>query len=547
MARALDHGAARVHGQPPGARGARAARASPQCSGTAVSAAWVGVEQLTAATSSISVRSVWWPTDAMTGTRSSATVRHSVSSQKAKRSASEPPPRATTTTSTSSDGGQVLQRAGDGRRGVAVLHRGEGPHHPPGPAAAVQAGEHVVARLAALAGHHADAARQRRARQALLGLEQPLGRQRPAQDLDLGEQVALAGEAQAADGERERRRRRARARVVVRARRRRRPARRRTARPAAGAAPRRRRATSSTARRPRRRAARTTRGRARRAGRRPRRTAARGRVCAARRAAWPRRRRPGTGRRAGNPRCPRGARADRPSPTTLAGAEARPTALQSRTGGGRSNRLMALPDHRADTVARLTGLLEVTRLVRSEQDLDALLPAIAAAVSEAMGYGRSSSRSTARPGTTSASRPSTAPPEGREALLGRERTWSEWEPLFDLRFESPRLLPAALGPVRLVLGRVVSFVPDIEMADGPDAWHPEDALFVPAAPQRGAHARDHVRRRAGLRAAPVRRRPRGARRAGRPRRPGRAGHAGRRRGRAPPHGARAAAARVRPA
>ena len=84
------------------ARAATAARASPQCSGTAVSAAWVGVEQLTAATSSISVRSVWWPTEAMTGTRSSATVRHSVSSQKAKRSAIDPPPRATTTTSTSS-------------------------------------------------------------------------------------------------------------------------------------------------------------------------------------------------------------------------------------------------------------------------------------------------------------------------------------------------------------------------------------------------------------------------------------------------------------
>ena len=71
-------------------------------SATAASAACVGVEQLTAATSSISVRSVWWPTDEITGTRSSATVRHSASSQNANRSASEPPPRATITTSTSS-------------------------------------------------------------------------------------------------------------------------------------------------------------------------------------------------------------------------------------------------------------------------------------------------------------------------------------------------------------------------------------------------------------------------------------------------------------
>ena len=51
--------------------------------GTAASAAWVGVEQDTAATSSISVRSVWWPTEEITGTRSSATVRHNASSQKA--------------------------------------------------------------------------------------------------------------------------------------------------------------------------------------------------------------------------------------------------------------------------------------------------------------------------------------------------------------------------------------------------------------------------------------------------------------------------------
>jgi hypothetical protein len=114
------------------------------------------------------------------------------------------------------DSGQVLQSARDGRGGVTVLHGGEGPHHASLPAAAAQAGEHVVARLAAFAGHHADAARQRGPRQALLRLEQPFRRERAAQDLDLGEQVALARETKAADGERERRRGGARPRVVVR-------------------------------------------------------------------------------------------------------------------------------------------------------------------------------------------------------------------------------------------------------------------------------------------------------------------------------------------
>ena len=68
--------AARALERPRGGRGARsrAARRAQRrarlgaVDGTAASAAWVGVEQLTAATSSISVRSVWWPTEAITGT-----------------------------------------------------------------------------------------------------------------------------------------------------------------------------------------------------------------------------------------------------------------------------------------------------------------------------------------------------------------------------------------------------------------------------------------------------------------------------------------------
>src|SRR2546423_632684 len=92
-------------------------RAARQSSGTAASAACVGVEQQTAATSSISVRSVWCPTDAITGTRSSATVRHSASSQNANRSASEPPPRATMMTSTS--GVAASSRSAAAIRGAA--------------------------------------------------------------------------------------------------------------------------------------------------------------------------------------------------------------------------------------------------------------------------------------------------------------------------------------------------------------------------------------------------------------------------------------------
>jgi diguanylate cyclase (GGDEF)-like protein len=140
---------------------------------------------------------------------------------------------------------------------------------------------------------------------------------------------------------------------------------------------------------------------------------------------------------------------------------------------------MGAPDHRTDTVARLTGLLEVTRLVRSEQDLDALLPAIATAIGEAMGFG-TVVISLYRPAWNDF-RVETVhgSDEGREALLGRERTWIEWEPLFDVRFERHGCFLLPWDEFDWSWDNSVSFVPDIVMADGPNAWHPEDSLFVP--------------------------------------------------------------------
>jgi diguanylate cyclase (GGDEF)-like protein len=140
---------------------------------------------------------------------------------------------------------------------------------------------------------------------------------------------------------------------------------------------------------------------------------------------------------------------------------------------------MVPPDHRVDTVARLTGLLEVTRLARSERDLGALLPAIAEAISGAMGYGTvvislyRPAWNDIRVETVHGSE------EGREALLGRERTWMEWEPLFDLEFERHGCFFLPWDKFDWSADTTVSFIPDMVIAEGPDAWHPEDALFVP--------------------------------------------------------------------
>ncbi len=113
------------------------------------------------------------------------------------------------------DRGQLAQRGRDQRGGVTVLHRGERPHEPAGPAAPAQTGEHVVAGLALLAGDDADGARKRRALEALLRLEQAVGGEPAPQPLELDEQVALARDPQLGDGERERRGGRGAARVVV--------------------------------------------------------------------------------------------------------------------------------------------------------------------------------------------------------------------------------------------------------------------------------------------------------------------------------------------
>src|SRR5919201_2262353 len=135
--------------------------------------------------------------------------------------------------------------------------------------------------------------------------------------------------------------------------------------------------------------------------------------------------------------------------------------------------------HRVDDVARLTRLLEVTRLVRTEQDLGALLPAIAAQVGEAMGYGTvvisiyRAAWDDFRVEIVHGSE------EGRAALLGRERTWADWEPLFDANFEREGCFFLPWDEFDWTTDTTVSFVPDLEVVDAPDAWHPEDALFVP--------------------------------------------------------------------
>jgi diguanylate cyclase (GGDEF)-like protein len=132
----------------------------------------------------------------------------------------------------------------------------------------------------------------------------------------------------------------------------------------------------------------------------------------------------------------------------------------------------AQPDDRAATIARLTGLLEVTRLVHRGGGLDSLLPAVAATVSEALGF---------RVVVISVHEPAWdelrvavvhGSPEARAALLGRRTRPEEWEGLLDPAHEREGCFFLRAAPER--------------PGGDPSAWHPRDALLVPL---RGADGR----------------------------------------------------------
>ena len=131
------------------------------------------------------------------------------------------------------------------------------------------------------------------------------------------------------------------------------------------------------------------------------------------------------------------------------------------------------------TLARLGAMFERTAAVRDERDLEAVLEDVCRTISEVLGY-KAVVVNVYRPAfddlLTAAA---VGSQDSIQALVGRASPAETWHPLFAARFErrGAYFLPAgdydwdALG--------VETFVPDIEPADDPDAWHPEDALFVP--------------------------------------------------------------------
>jgi diguanylate cyclase (GGDEF)-like protein len=136
------------------------------------------------------------------------------------------------------------------------------------------------------------------------------------------------------------------------------------------------------------------------------------------------------------------------------------------------------------TISPLRGLVEVTRLLRAREDLPALLDAVARTIGESLGY-QTVAVNLYRPEWDDFEVTTVYGNEAaKEVLLGNARPGDDWTVLLIERFErhGAYFVPSgavdwdSLGP---------SYVPEGARACHPDAWDPEDALFVPMRDQRG--------------------------------------------------------------
>jgi diguanylate cyclase (GGDEF)-like protein len=131
------------------------------------------------------------------------------------------------------------------------------------------------------------------------------------------------------------------------------------------------------------------------------------------------------------------------------------------------------------SLRRLRGFLDVTRLVRCEEELPELLRAIASAIAEALGYGVVAVH-LYRPAWDDFEATTVHGPQpARGVLEGDRRSWDVWRPLLEERFLRRGAYFVPHGAVDWSTLAPGAYVPPIPATDDAGAWHPEDGLFVP--------------------------------------------------------------------
>jgi diguanylate cyclase (GGDEF)-like protein len=133
-----------------------------------------------------------------------------------------------------------------------------------------------------------------------------------------------------------------------------------------------------------------------------------------------------------------------------------------------------------DVVSSLRSLLEITKAVRTGADVESVLDGIARVIAETLGF-ETVVLNVYRPAWDDFHVATVHGNEAvREALLGSVYDWSSWTPLLDSRFSrgGAYFIPNDCFDWSQDVGD--RFVPaDAPCDDAPDAWHPNDELFVP--------------------------------------------------------------------
>jgi diguanylate cyclase (GGDEF)-like protein len=136
------------------------------------------------------------------------------------------------------------------------------------------------------------------------------------------------------------------------------------------------------------------------------------------------------------------------------------------------------------TISPLRGLVEVTRLLRAREDLPALLDAVARTIGESLGYGTVAVNLYRQAWDDFEVTTVYGNEAAKEVLLGNARPLDDWTVLLSQRFERRGAYVVLAGAVDWgSLGP--SYVPQGVPSSDPDAWDPEDALFVPMRDQHG--------------------------------------------------------------
>jgi PAS domain S-box-containing protein len=141
---------------------------------------------------------------------------------------------------------------------------------------------------------------------------------------------------------------------------------------------------------------------------------------------------------------------------------------------------VATVDLRQSTIfSRLRGLLEVTRLVRTGEELPELLAAIARTISDSLAFRTVVINLYRREWDDFLVTTVYGSDDAKAALLGQVQPPSEWEPLLDARFLQRGAYFLTAGEIDWDEVGGTTYTPDLVVSDDPTAWHPDDALFTP--------------------------------------------------------------------